>query len=85
MPVPTLRTLNPLRTLVYNPNFRLNRRYRIGMLRGILDEASDAVKENFEAAIQILGDVADVEEMEFPEFPYGGNVGNPDGGVGQRL
>ena len=54
----------------YDPNFILGRRYRIGVHRGALDDASDAVKENFEAAIAALGDVADVKEMEFPEFPY---------------
>ena len=55
---------------VYNPDFSPGRRYRIGVPRGALDEASDAVRENFEAAIEVLRDVADVEEMAFPEFPY---------------
>ena len=52
--------------LTYNPG----RRFRVGVPRGVLDEASDAVRENFEAALEKLRDVADVDEMEFPEFPY---------------
>ena len=54
----------------YDSQFQPARRYRIGMLKGILDNADDAVRENFEAAIASLKDAADVEEMEFPEFPY---------------
>ena len=54
----------------YAPDFNPGRRYRIGVPKGVLDEAQDAVKENFEAAIETLRDVADVEEMTFPEFPY---------------
>ena len=55
---------------IYNPSYNPARRYRIGVPRGALDEAADAVKANFEAAIEVLRDVADVEEMAFPEFPY---------------
>ena len=55
---------------IYRPDFNPGRRYRIGVPRGALDEAADAVKENFEAAIEALRDMVDVEEMEFPEFPY---------------
>ena len=54
----------------YDPAFNPGRRYRIGVPRGVLDEAADAVRENFEAAVEVIREVADVEEMEFPEFPY---------------
>lgn len=54
----------------YDSSFRPDRRFRIGIPKGVLDEAAVAVKENFEAAIAALADIADVEEMEFPEFPY---------------
>ncbi len=54
----------------YDPAFSTGRRYRIGIPAGVLDEAADAVKENFEAAVAVLQDVADIEEVEFPEFPY---------------
>ena len=55
---------------VYDPTYSPGRRYRIGVPRGVTDEAADAVRENYEAAIEALRDVADVEEMEFPELPY---------------
>ena len=54
----------------YNAEFQPGRRYRIGIISGVLDEAADAVKENFEAAIASLNDVADFEEVQLPEFPY---------------
>ncbi|MCY4365957.1 MAG: amidase [Chloroflexi bacterium] len=54
----------------YDPTYNPGRRYRVGVPRGVLDEASDAVRENFEAALENLRDVADVDEMEFPGFPY---------------
>ena len=54
----------------YDPQFQPGRKYKVGMLKGILDDAEDAVKEHFEAAVAALSDVADFEEMEFPEFPY---------------
>ena len=53
-----------------NANFNPGRRYRIGIPAGVLDEAADAVRENFEAAVETLREVADFEEMRFPEFPY---------------
>ena len=53
-----------------DPDFHPGRKYRIGVLKGVLDDAQDAVKANFEAALASLADVADFEEMEFPEFPY---------------
>ena len=54
----------------YDAGFKPDRRFRIGVPKGVLDEAADAVRENFEAAIGTLADIADVEEMEFPQFPY---------------
>ena len=55
---------------IYEPQFQTGRRYKIGVLKGVLEDAQDAVKQNFEAAMTILEDVADFEEMEFPKFPY---------------
>lgn len=55
---------------IYSANFNSGRRYRVGVPRGVLDEAAGAVKGNFEAAIEVLKDVADVEEMEFADLPY---------------
>lgn len=54
----------------YDPKYHPGRRYRIGVLKGVLDGAQDAVKRNFEAALDSLADVADFEEIEFPDLPY---------------
>ena len=54
----------------YDDAWQPGRRYRIGVLRGVLDEAAEAVKENFQAALDTLAEVADVEEVELPDFPY---------------
>ncbi len=54
----------------YDAQYQPGRKYKVGVLKGILDDAEDAVKENFEAAMASLADVADFEEMEFTEFPY---------------
>ena len=54
----------------YDPKYHPGRRYRIGVLKGVLDGAQDAVKRNFEAALDSLADMADFEEIEFPDLPY---------------
>lgn len=54
----------------YNPDFNPGRRYRIGIISGVMDEAAEAVRDNFEAAVAVLGDVADFEEVRLPELPY---------------
>ena len=54
----------------YDPQYHPGRRYKIGVLKGVLDGAQDAVRHTFEAALASLGGVADFEEIEFPELPY---------------
>ena len=54
----------------YDPQYRSGQRYRIGVLKGVLEGAQDAVRRNFEAAVSSLADVADFEEVEFPDLPY---------------
>ena len=46
------------------------RRYKIGVLKDVAEGAQDAVADNFRAALDALSDVADVEEVEFPDLPY---------------
>ncbi len=46
------------------------RRFRIGVLKQVTDGAQDAVARNFDAALEVLADTADVEIIEFPDFPY---------------
>ena len=49
---------------------RLGRKFRLGVPKDVAEGAQDAVKANFEAALDALSDVADVEEVSLPELPY---------------
>ena len=54
----------------YDPEYDPGRKYRIGVIRDIADGADDAVRANFDAALDALSDVADVEEVILPDLPY---------------
>lgn len=48
-----------------------SRRYRLGILRGSRDGIQPEVLKNFDAALQQLGDFADVvEDLALPNFPF---------------
>ena len=49
---------------------RPERRFRLGVLTGGSEGAQEDVRANFEQAVGALGEVADVDEVEFPDFPY---------------
>src|SRR5262249_28295886 len=40
------------------------------VLKGCTDNAQEAVRDNFEAALAVLRDVATVEEVELPDLPH---------------
>ncbi len=46
------------------------RRLRLALLRGAEDSRQPAVSANFRAALEVLGDVADLEETALPPHPY---------------
>jgi aspartyl-tRNA(Asn)/glutamyl-tRNA(Gln) amidotransferase subunit A len=46
------------------------RRFRVGVIRDVAANADPQVSANFEAAIGVLGEVADVEELVLPDLPY---------------
>lgn len=46
------------------------RRFRLGVLRDVAAGAQAEVAANFERALAVLADVADIEEIEFPDMPY---------------
>ena len=46
------------------------RRFRLAVLRDAAEGAQAEVAVNFERALKTLEDVADIEEIEFPEMPY---------------
>ena len=54
----------------YDAGYDPGRKFRIGVLKDATEGAQDAVKANFEAALDALSDYADVEEVEFPDLPY---------------
>lgn len=45
-------------------------RFRLGVLWDATEGVQDEVGDNFREALRVLSDVADVEEIEFPEMPY---------------
>jgi aspartyl-tRNA(Asn)/glutamyl-tRNA(Gln) amidotransferase subunit A len=44
--------------------------FRLGLLKGCTDGAQPEVAANFEAAVDVLRDVATVEDVELPDMPY---------------
>ena len=48
----------------------LGRKFKLGVPKDVAEGAQDAVKANFEAALEALSDVADVEEVSLPDLPY---------------
>lgn len=57
------------RAFRYEPNLP-RRRFRFGVIRGVADSAEAATRENFEAALKTLEDVATIEEVQVPALPY---------------
>jgi aspartyl-tRNA(Asn)/glutamyl-tRNA(Gln) amidotransferase subunit A len=48
-----------------------SRRYRLTILRGSAEAAQPEVRAAFEAALPVLGEFADVDEIALPDYPYG--------------
>jgi aspartyl-tRNA(Asn)/glutamyl-tRNA(Gln) amidotransferase subunit A len=46
------------------------RRIKLGVPQRVADDVDAAVRENFQRALDILEQVADIEEVELPELPY---------------
>ena len=44
--------------------------FRLAMVKGVLEDCGDAVKENFEKALKVIEGFASIEEIEFPDLPY---------------
>ncbi len=54
----------------YDADDEQGRRFRLGVLRDVAVGAQAEVVANFERALEVLADVADIEEIEFPDMPY---------------
>jgi aspartyl-tRNA(Asn)/glutamyl-tRNA(Gln) amidotransferase subunit A len=61
------------RTFTYpEPAAGLPKRFRVGILRGSTTNVQPAVRENFNAALKVLGRNCDlVEDVAFPDLPFG--------------
>lgn len=58
------------------PAARPVRRYRIGILRGTLDRTQPEVRRNFHASLEVLREIADVEEdLALPDYPWDAMAG----------
>lgn len=52
------------------------RRMRIGVLAGSLDKVMEETRDNFEAALAVLSDIADVaRDVPLPDYPYNAIAG----------
>ena len=54
----------------YDVHASMGRRFRLAALKDGAEGAQAEVAANFERALRTLEDVADIEEIEFPEMPY---------------
>lgn len=47
-----------------------SRRFRLGVLKGVADHVDEPNRSNFQQALVTLGEVADMEEVEFSDLPH---------------
>lgn len=58
------------RTFSYDDSDVASRRFRLGVVENVVDHADDATRSNLEEALQVLGEVADIEEVRFADLPH---------------
>jgi aspartyl-tRNA(Asn)/glutamyl-tRNA(Gln) amidotransferase subunit A len=46
------------------------KKFRLGMLKGVADDVDPAVRTNFTREVEVLRQIADIEEVTFPDLPY---------------
>jgi len=46
------------------------KRWRLGVLKGVADDADADVRRNFQQALEVLARIASIEEVVFPDLPY---------------
>ncbi len=54
----------------YDAEVNAERRFKLGVIRDIGEQAQDEVRHNFEATLQALASIADIDEVVFPDMPY---------------
>ncbi|MCY4530696.1 MAG: amidase, partial [Chloroflexi bacterium] len=57
------------RPFSYSPE-AVDRRYKLAVPAGAIEEADPPMRRNFEAALSRLERIADIEEVELPDYPY---------------
>ena len=58
-------------TWKYNKRMQ-RRKFHLGVIRGVSDDANPEVKDNFEKALNVLRRIAKIEEVDLPDLPYEG-------------
>jgi aspartyl-tRNA(Asn)/glutamyl-tRNA(Gln) amidotransferase subunit A len=46
------------------------KKFRIGVIEGVTDDVDVAMRTNFDRAVDVLQQVADIEEVTLPDLPY---------------
>ncbi|MDZ4689015.1 MAG: amidase [Planctomycetaceae bacterium] len=59
----------------YQPENVADRKPRVGIIEGCLKTVEDEVRKNFEAAVEVYRQFAEVTEVKLPDLPYGAVVG----------
>jgi aspartyl-tRNA(Asn)/glutamyl-tRNA(Gln) amidotransferase subunit A len=54
----------------YHHKVKSKREFRIGIIKGVADDANEEVKRNFERSISELKGFCKIEEIELPDLPY---------------
>lgn len=49
----------------------VGRRFKLALPKNATDDVENFVRENFDAALSVLESIADIEEIELPDYPYG--------------
>ena len=58
------------RTYEYRPHRSERRRFRLGVPKGVPGGSQPGVQDRFRVALDVLAEVADIEEVELPDLPY---------------
>ena len=54
----------------YDIHASVGQRFKLAVLKNVTEGRQEVVVANFERALDTLADVADIEEIEFPDLPY---------------
>ncbi len=58
------------RTFRYDDSDVASRRMRLGVVKNVADHSDETTRSNFERALHTLGEVADIEEVQFSDLPH---------------